>query len=70
MSMTYDFQLISNTAVSGMSLIMAQNEDAFSYLTDELGFGTFQDGSAPLDTRYLPDFNETAEKAHFACELV
>ena len=70
MSATYDFQLISNTSVSGMSLIVAQNEDAFSFITDELGFGYFQDGSAPLDTRNLPEFNETAERAHFACELV
>jgi hypothetical protein len=47
MSVTFDFQIVS-TDIPGMSLVIAQNEDAFSFVTDELDLNTLPDGSAPL----------------------
>ena len=35
MTTTCDFTIISDTEISGISLVIANNEDAFSYLTEE-----------------------------------
>ena len=67
---TYDFEIVRMTTVPGISLVMAQNEDAFSYITDELELSCFQDGSVPIHTNQLPEFAEKAERAHMACALV
>lgn len=66
MTTTYDFQLLSS-GVPGMSLVMSMNEDAFSFITDEVDMTTIADGSAPLDNSRLSDFIETAERAHLSC---
>ncbi len=68
MSITYDFTLVAS-GVPGMSLVMAQNEDAFSFITDEAEMTTIADGSAPLDNSRLSDFIETAESAHLCCDF-
>ena len=70
MPTTYDFEVIRATTVPGISLVMAQNEDAFSYLTDELELSNFADGSVPLSTQQLPEFVETAERAQLCSVLV
>ncbi len=70
MTTTYDFQIIANTDVSGMSLVVAQNEDAFSYLTQEEEFGYFQDGSVPLSTDRISRFIVDAEHAQLSAALV
>ena len=70
MTTTYDFTIIANTDVSGMSLVVAQNEDAFSYLTQEEEFGYFQDGSVPLATDRITRFIVDAEQAHMSAALV
>tara|TARA_B100001778_G_scaffold320635_1_gene311213 strand:- start:1309 stop:1524 length:216 start_codon:yes stop_codon:yes gene_type:complete len=67
---TYDFQIISNTLLDGVSLVMAQNEDAFSYLTDELNYQTLEDGSAPVFTEVVGDFISDAEQAHMCCNYI
>ena len=66
MSISYDFKLI-NSGVAGMSLVMAMNEDAFSFITDEADMTTIADGSAPLDNNRLSDFIDIAERAHLSC---
>ena len=68
MSVTYDFKLVAS-GVPGLSLVMAQNEDAFSFITDEADMTTIADGSAPLDNSRLSDFVETAESAHLCCDF-
>jgi hypothetical protein len=66
---TYDFQIF-DTELLGVSLVCAQNEDAFSYLVEEAHFTVFEDGSAPLFKDAVGDFISDAEQAHLCCELV
>ena len=70
MTTTYDFQIITNTDVSGMSLVVAQNEDAFSYLTEEEDMIYFNDGSVPLANDHIDSFISDAEYCHFSSALV
>ena len=66
----YDFTIIANTDISGMSLVVAQNEDAFSYITEEGDFGYFQDGSVPLATDRISRFISDTERAQLSTVLV
>ena len=68
MSVTYDFKLLSS-GVPGMSLVMAQNEDAFETITGEFDMTTISNGGAPLDNSRLSEFVHLAESAHFACDF-
>ena len=70
MQSTFDFQIISHTDVPGISLVIAQNEDAFSYLTEEEDLAYLSDGSVPLDTDKIGDFISDAEHAHLCSHLV
>ena len=70
MSYSVDFQIITTTDVPGISLVVAQNEDAFSYLTEEEDLAYLADGSVPLDTDKVGDFISDAEWSHFASALV
>ena len=70
MPTNYDFQIISNTAVPGISLVMAYNEEAFSYLTEEEDMTVLQNGYAPLETDKVGDFINDAEHAHLSCSYV
>ena len=49
---------------------MAQNEDAFSYLTEEEDRAYLADGSVPLATDQVGDFISDAEHAHLCCNYV
>ena len=68
MSITYDFKLVAS-GVPGLSLVMAQNEDAFSFITDEVDMTTIADGSVPLDNSRLSSFVEIAERAQLCCDF-
>jgi len=70
MATTFDFQIISDTLVPGISLIVAQNEDAFSYLTEEEDYTYLKDGSVPLINEAIGDFISDAEQAHLCAALV
>ena len=70
MAITYDFQIVAQTDVPGISLVIAQNEDAFSYLTEEEELAYLQDGSVPLATDRVSDFIYDAEHAHLCSALV
>ena len=70
MSYNVDFQIITATDVPGISLVVAQNEDAFSYLTEEEDMTCFADGSVPLATDKVGDFISDAEWAHMSSALV
>jgi len=63
LSITFDFQILTSD-VPGMSLVMSMNEDAFSFVTDELQLNTLPDGSAPLSDSHLVEFIADAENAH------
>ena len=52
-----------------MSLVMAQNEDAYETITGEFDMAVISDGSAPLDNNRLSDFVHLAERAHLACDF-
>ena len=70
MSTTFDFQVISKTEVPGISLVVAFNEDAFSYLTEEENLACLQDGSVPLATDKIGDFISDAGWDQYTCEIV
>lgn len=70
MATTYDFKIISNTMVDGLSLVMPLNEDAFSYIEDELQYTTLKDGSAPIATEMVGDFINDAEWCHLSTDYV
>ena len=70
MAISFDFHIISRTDVPGISLVVAQNEDAFSYLTEEEDLSYLSDGSVPLDTDKVGDFISDAEHAQFCAALV
>jgi hypothetical protein len=69
MTTTFDFQIISNTLVPGISLVVALNEDAFSYLTEEEDYTYLNDGSVPLINEAIDDFILDAEQAQFVSAL-
>ena len=70
MATSFDFHIISRTDVPGISLVVAQNEDAFSYLTEEEDMAYLADGSVPLATDQVGDFISDAEYCHFSSALV
>ena len=65
----YDFQIVESN-ISGISQVIAQNEDAFRYLVDEAHFTVFSDGSAALFDERIGDFISDAGHAQLCCELV
>jgi len=70
MATNVDFQILTRTEFPGISLVVAQNEDAFSYLTEEEELGYFQDGSVPLATDRVCRFISDAEQSHLSSALV
>ena len=64
-----DFTVVSNTSVPGISLVYAQNEDAYNYLCNE-EITVLPNGSAPIDTQSVGDFISDAGWEHFECALV
>lgn len=70
MATTYDFTIVSNQFINGLSLVMPMNEQAYSYITDELEYTTLKDGSAPVFNEAIGDFICDAEAAHLSCEYV
>lgn len=70
MATTFDFQIIAHTDVPGISLVVAQNEDAFTYLTEEAEMTVLPNGSSPLATDKIGDFISDCGWAHYACDYV
>ena len=69
MAATFDFTIV-DTNVPGVSQVVPQNEDAFSYLVEETLLTVFQDGSTVLFDERLGDFISDAEHAHLCCTYV
>ena len=69
MATTFDFT-IAETNLPGVSRVVPQNEDAFSYLVEETLLTVFQDGSTVLFDERLGDFISDAEHAHLCCTYV
>jgi len=70
MATTYDFTIVSDSLINGLSLVMPMNEQAYEYITDELSLSTLKDGSAPMYTEVIGDFICDAEYAQLTCEYV
>ena len=66
---SYDFTIV-DTNISGISQIVPQNEEAYTYLVDEAHLTVFSDGSAALFDESVGDFISDASHAHLCCELV
>ena len=69
LSTTFDFTIV-DTNIAGISQIIPQNEDAYTYLVEEAHFTVFKDGSAALWDENVGDFISDASYAHLCCELV
>lgn len=69
MAVTYDFTII-DTNVPGVSQVVPQNEDAFSYLVEETLYTVLKDGSTVLFDDRVGDFISDAEHAHLCCNYV
>ena len=70
MTTSVDFQIIAKTDIPGISLVVAQNEDAFTYLTEEADMTILANGSAPLATDLVGDFISDCGWEHYSCDLV
>ena len=70
MSTTFDFQIVANTSIPGLSLVLPQNEDAYNYLTEEADIAVLADGSAPLFTDNIGDFISDAGWAQLSTSYV
>lgn len=69
MSNSVDFEIKTQTKVPGISLVIAQNEDAYGYLRDS-DITVLADGTAPMDTEYIGDFISDAGWDHYSSALV
>ena len=45
---SFDFEIVSNTLVPGLTLVMPMNETAFDYVAEECDYTVLKDGSVPL----------------------
>ena len=68
--LSYDFTIVSDTRMPGLSLIMAQNEEAYEYLADELGYDLLANGNCPVFDDSVGDFISDAEHCHFLYEYI
>ena len=69
MSVTFDFQIVESN-IGGISTVIPQNEEAFSYLVEEAHFTVFSDGSAALFDENVGDFISDAGHAQLCCNYV
>ena len=70
MTTSVDFQIIANTDVPGISLVVAQNEDAFTYATETEQMTYLKDGSMPLSSDKVGDFISDCGWDNYSCELL
>ena len=70
MSVTYDFKIIGQSGIDRISLIEAQNETDYQFITDEENLATLPDGCAPVFDKSIDEFIHDAENAHLTCVLV
>ena len=68
MAITFDFRIVASN-IAGISQVVPQNEDAFSYLVDEAHFTVFSDGTAALFDERVGDFISDAGHAHLCCAM-
>lgn len=67
---SFDFEIVSNTLISGVSLIMPLNEQAYDYVTGECDYDILKDGTVPVFTDVVGDFISDAESAHLSCNYI
>ena len=69
MANSVDFTIVSNTGLSGISPVYAQNEDAYNFLCDE-DLEVMAFGAAPIDSDRVGDFISDAGWSELSTELV
>ena len=68
-SYSVDFNILTDTDVAGMALVMPMTVDAYDFLTEEEKMSTVGNCCAPMTGEMLTEFIEDAEKAHLVCEV-
>ena len=69
LAISFDFKIVGSN-ISGISQIIPLHEDALNYLTEEVQYTVFKDGSAALWDENVGDFISDAGYAHLCCDLV
>tara|TARA_R110002050_G_scaffold1968_1_gene12167 strand:- start:49 stop:330 length:282 start_codon:yes stop_codon:yes gene_type:complete len=69
LSISFDFKIVGSN-ISGISQIIPLHEDALNYLTEEVQYTVFKDGTAPVWSEEVGDFVSDAGHAHLCCDLV
>ena len=69
MAASFDFTIVTQTDVPGISLVVAQNEDAFGYLIDE-HMTILPNGASPIDSELVGDFISDCGWDKYSVELV
>ena len=64
---SFDFQIVGSN-IPGISQIIPQNEEAYSYLLEETLYTVFDDGTTALFDERCGDFISDASYAHLCCE--
>ena len=70
MATTFDFQIIKHTDVPGISLVLPQNEDAFTYITEEEDMDYLPNGSVCMSTDKIGDFISDCGWDQYSCDLL
>ena len=65
---SFDFQIVTSN-IPGVSQIIPQNEEAYSYLVEETMFTVFKDGTTALFDERVGDFISDAGHAHLCCAM-
>ena len=65
---TFDFTIVDSN-IPGISQIIPQNEDAYSYLVEETMFTVFADGTTALFSERVGDFISDASWAQLCCAM-
>lgn len=64
---TYDFKIVGSN-ISGVSQVIAQNEEAYNWLIEEAHMTVFADGSSALFEERVSEFVNDAGWSHFVCD--
>ena len=65
---SFDFQIVTSN-IPGVSQIIPQNEEAYSYLVQETMYTVFKDGTTALFSERVGDFISDAGHAHLCCAM-
>ena len=70
MNQAPDYKIVANTSVEGITIIHSMNEEAYSFITDELDFGALPNGDVVMSVDDVEAFIIEAEDKFLWTEVV